>query len=495
MWPFSKKPPAWHDGFVYVMSRVTKRADLTFAEARTLLVNGDARLFLQFEANRRSYWSDPNDQFGSFEYQSSAVRWSAPEDLDVFLFHFSGHGNGYFRERAVRGLSGRNSKLACAAALIRVDDWVPQVSTSALKCVTKLAAGDGARHFFTLLEIIQAQRVRHRFASRWSSIESVLLAPRWRAEREAALADPSPLVRRFALELTTRADTNVVQALLNGATDSSPLVAGGSLIIASQALTGEDLRRVLRGGLKSRMSEIRALALRHYIAAGFPDAADEAGHALFDHARAVRNVAAFHCEKTLGKSPLPIWRDAFDAGKHSTAMLAALSEHGDQGDSARLRSQLANSKGRIRTLALRGLCRVQVPDAAELLDAALLDSSSHYVRAALELYRSGNDMPARATLERALAAARSPPLQRRLTRAARLLGKWDGLGFLLACLRKSAADGSPAIELELDRWSVDYNRRFSEPTAGQRQEISTALAALEASMPSKLFKRIAFLSR
>jgi HEAT repeat protein len=495
MWPFSNKPPAWHDGFVHVMSRVTKRADLTFAEARTLLVNGDARLFLQFEAKRRPYWSDSTDQFGSFEYHSTAVRWSAPEDLDVFLFYFSGHGNGYVRARAVRGLSGRSSKLACAAALMRVDDWVPQVSRSALKCVAKLAQGDGARHFFTLLEIILTQRVRHRFASRWSSIESVLLAPRWRADREAALVDSSPIVRRFALELTTRADTSAVHALLNGTADSSPLVASWSLNRASQVLSGDELRQVLRGGLKSRLSEVRALALRLYVAAGFQDAGDEAGRALFDHARAVRNVAAFHCEKTFGKSPLPIWRDAFDAGNHPTAMLAALSEHGDLSDSARLRRQLPDPNGRMRALALRGLCRVQVPDAAELLDAALLDSSSHVVRAALELYRSGNDMPARATLERALAAARSPPLLQRLTRAARLLGKWDGLGFLLACLRKSAADDSPSIERELDRWTLDSNRRFSEATAGQRQEISTSLAALEASRPSKLIQRIAFMSR
>lgn len=394
----------------------------------------------------------------------------------------------------MRTLRGRDSRLACAAALIRVNDWVPQVSEAALECIAALVKGDGARHLFGLLGLILEQKDRHRFASRLSWIEPVLLEPQWHSERAIAMNEPDPFVRRYAFEIALRSGANSIDLLLRGAADPAATVANWSLEKAAQALSGDELQRVLHTGMASRISDVRATALRQLLGARINGIEDWVNSALFDRARSVRNTAAWFL-KNRGDSALPIWRAAFDADTHLATTTSALSEHGDPGDIERLRHGFSGPNVRIRADALRGLHRLRAADCAELLTQALCGRSSFMARTALDLYQKGNDAPTRSMLEKALDDATSLSLRKRLIGASRLLGKWEGLAFLLYRHLCDDERDIAAVDTALRRWARDYNRSFTTATPSQRDEITRSLALLRSSKPSALIAQIKSLAK
>jgi hypothetical protein len=466
--------------------------NLTFDEARRALEMATGAQLLAFDQERPAYWH------GDLPTRAEILAVLAKEspiraNLDAYLFMESCSGNGYVREEALRALKLNVSRLACAAALIRANDWVPQVNRLAVDMIGVYSRDERARHFFSMLDLVQAQRGRRRFESNWQSIEATLLAPRWRAERAMALENSNVEARRFALELILRADADTsAQALESAVRDSSPHIALWALAAASRLLEGEALRNLLRAAQRTRVARVRADALRRYVRANHSDAGDVLRIALFDPARAPRNVAAFELQRTFGEQALPQWRAAFDQARSSAVVIAALAEHGEDVDEPRLRQGLTHRRARVRAFALRGLWRIGAPDCPGLLDEALLDGSLQFVRTALDIYSRGRELPRRETLEIALARATDPGLRHRLISGARMLGKWEALTFLLARYMECGALADPALDSALQRWELAFNRSFAQLRAEQRTEISRALASLRNSRPSKRWDSLAF---
>ena len=476
MWFGKKSELEWREAFVAVVRRTLTKNEPSFEESCTALRNANGMQLLEFDQQARRSFSHFVTQRG---VRSSAVLRTAmaePGHADVFLFYASCDGNGFIREQSLRALRGHAGKLACAAALLRTEDWVSQVAEIAARLLQDLADTEAARHFFELLDLIVAMQSRRRFVQYWSTLESTLLAAKWRDARQEALSSSKAMARRLAHDLILRGDPDVARDTLGLAiTDPTPLVAHWALAQLGDTLNPEEQEQLLREGLRSRLSSVRRDSLRRYCRSGFSDARQQLGIALLDRSRSVRSVAAHHFKERFGESAVEYWRKAFDAGGHSEATIAAISDFGEAADEARLRNCLEHPRGRMRALALRGLVRIGAPDSEDLLNTALTDKSAHVVGAATTGYARGIHTLSIENLQRAFELAETQSRRRRLIAASRLLGKWERLEFLLKQYPLCSGDERSHLDEAVQTWIAKSNRSFVTPQPERRTIIAAAL--------------------
>jgi hypothetical protein len=84
--------------------------------------------------------------------------------------------DGFVREKALRDFVQYPGRLALAAALLRCDDWVPQVQARAIDLVTSLIVADDSS-LFDFLELLLALQERERFSE---AVWQPLIVPRMR---------------------------------------------------------------------------------------------------------------------------------------------------------------------------------------------------------------------------------------------------------------------------------------------------------------------------
>jgi hypothetical protein len=492
MWFGKKSEPDWRDSFVAVARQVFSNETLTFEEASEALRSASTKQLLELDWRSRRGISAYVRRSGNRPGAVLRMALTNPHDADVFLFFGSCDGNGYIREQALRALRGHAGKLACAAALIRSDDWVPQVAEIASRMLHDVAAADGGRHLFELLGLILALQSRRRFRPQWvATLEPLLLAPRWREARLAALRSPTATARRLAHDLIHRADPDRACGSLRRAIgDPTPLVGLWGLARVQDLADPSEQHELLRQGLLSRLASIRSEALRRYCRAGYPDLREVLDAAIFDRSHSVRTVAAYQLGVLFNASALIQWRRAFDGGNHGEGMIMSLAENGETPDASRLRSQLTHDRGRIRALALRGLLRIGAADSEALLAAAMRDPSSHVIGAAIRAYTRGIDSLTAAVLADALAHTTAPGPRARLIGASRLLPKWDRLQLLLALYPGHRDTDREPLDAAVRGWIVRANHSFIEPRARQRLLIRHALETARSLHPARLWDRV-----
>ena len=169
MWFEKKSAPDWHESFVADVRHVFKAKALSFEQATEALRTADGRRLLDFDIRARRGYNYDGYPGRKREPSVLKVALGDPEHADVFLFYKSCSNNGFLREEALRALRGHHGRLVCAAALIRVEDWVPQVADISLRLLQDLAAIDTAVHFFEFLDLIAALRSRLRFKPHWAA--------------------------------------------------------------------------------------------------------------------------------------------------------------------------------------------------------------------------------------------------------------------------------------------------------------------------------------
>src|SRR4029078_2472646 len=102
------------------------------------------------------------------------------------------------------------------------------------------------------LDLIVAMQSRRRFAQYWSTLESTLLAAKWRGAPQEAPSISKAMARRLAHDLILRGDPDVARDTLGLAiTDPTPLVAHWALAQLGDTLNPEEQEQFLREGLRS----------------------------------------------------------------------------------------------------------------------------------------------------------------------------------------------------------------------------------------------------
>jgi HEAT repeat protein len=459
---------------------------VSISAAWEMLGNASGRWLLDFDgaSRMRSFWG----------YNPDAMRRNAepPPHLsdnvrtEGLLFVQSCNSNGYVRERALRSKMWPGNRLTCAAALIRTDDWVPQIAEAALSMIEKLASSASACHFFGLLDLVSALRARTRFAAHWNTfIQPMLLAHRWRDVRHDAMAARDSTARRLAYELNLSANEDEAPDILRLAlADASIRNACWAMGEVSKRLDPDLQLSMWRTVLAHRLGAVRAEALRRLAQLGVDDLHELLLRALFDPAHAVRAAATHQLQVRFGESALSHWRAAFDAGRERVMLTFVLAELGDAQDEQRMRSQLAHRRARVRAAALLGLCRIRVQDCETLMQLGLRDPSARVVAAAIEGFALTETEVRATALFDALASAASPPVRARVIAAARLLPKWDRLEHVLALYRRCPPEEWHQLDSLLRAWESGYNRSYAPIDAERRRVLLAMLVAVSRLNPT-----------
>ncbi|TXH74844.1 MAG: hypothetical protein E6Q88_04045 [Lysobacteraceae bacterium] len=480
----------WRETLATVLSKLL-RTPVSAAEAASSLALLDARHFLALDqAMRPGFWT-PNP----FNRLPLITAGEPREDIEACFFAAGCTARGFVRESALAALAPYPGRLATALALIRCDDWVPQVEARA----QGLLQAQIALHpdtLFGLLDLIAALRARERFGRRtWPQIvQPQLLRADLAEARRHASHGGSASSRLFAYRLMTEADSpeRVSAAREHAIRDPDPVIARWALDDTQGASTPN--AALLAQGLRHPHASVRAQALRRYAEYQPTDLPERIRQALFDPARSPRNVAAYLLRAREGSDPRTLWRRALDADgaddcpagsdlrlRRRTA-LTALSECAEAQDAERMRGWLAHPSGKVRAIALCGYARSGADDLAIRLTGALRDPSTRVVREAIA---RGAGIAAVLTTETLDAARREAPnaaVRAHLTDAARLLGKWQALDLLLAWRIDAKAADAEAIDIGIGHWLASANRKYARLDGDTRTRLETRFAAAAAAL-------------
>lgn len=401
---------------------------------------------------------------------------SLPGESSAYLFTASCNSNGYVREAALTAFGNHPDRLAFAAALIRCDDWVPQVQRAASGSLSRLLESDSASLIFELLPLLVRLRQRKRISEEiWPQrVEPMLRSPGLRVSRWNSTKSPDSETRAYAYQLVLEADSERAQeALFQASADRHPKISIWALNLAV-TLVVSDVQTLIRRALRHSDSEVRAQALRLFAQFGTADLHKVVEGCLFDNSRGPRDAAVFLLQRHFKESALKHWRESIDAAAspHRHIAVAALSYAAESEDVSRFTPFLRDPSARVRAVALRGLVRADAAHGEQYLVAALKDDSALVVRYALNLTSKNSQLFALKDLREAFESASSEATRRQLSFGSRSLGKWDSLEFLLWLTTVHRWEIS---SVGLDRWLVAANRRFTSLDENTRVRLLSQL--------------------
>ncbi len=202
-------------------------------------------LALDEELRRSTYYLDEASVGRNFVLPPAA----APlEETTAYLFSACCHSNGHIREASLKALGNQPDRLAFAAALIRCDDWVPQVQRAAVGLLNRLLDSDSASTIFELLPLFIRLRSRKRISEEiWPQrVEPSLRLPSFKEARWNGTRSPDSEARGYAYRLVFEADPErrreaVVQAFRRPSPQDRHLGLefGGYLAFRGGSITGQ----------------------------------------------------------------------------------------------------------------------------------------------------------------------------------------------------------------------------------------------------------------
>lgn len=466
--------PGWREALIDALQRVQRIECAIDAAAHALPEVPGRRLPALEEAIRRQYW---HADLPGFAWPLS----SQPDEdtIDAQLFCAGCHRDGRIRERALRLMRNRHGRLATALALLRCDDWVPQVRDCADESLRMILSAEPDALFAHLdLLLILRERSRMQMGAWRGQIEPALLHPSHHAQRWAALNDGNAKLRLFIGALILRTEPAQAEALaLRAVQDRDPVIARWGLRelprLSGVPLSDEHLALALRHPHAS----VRAHALR--TRARTPDAAYHVllRESLLDPSASVRNVAAYatrHSEL----DPRDVWRDALDRGIEplNRYALLALSDCAEAEDLARIAPWLQHDTGLLRCAALRAAFRAGIDTPAAHLRDALASPSTKVVSLALRLGTGVSAFMTRECLANAFSAAANPATRQRIVDATRQLGRWDALD----CLLDGIDHDAHAVDAlrALTAWQRETGHRYAPLSADRKQSLLQRIDAM-----------------
>jgi hypothetical protein len=479
------------DGIMNVNQGVPCAPENAVRELRALPVQ--KLLVLDEELRRSAYYLNEASVGRNFVLSPAA----APlEETTAYLFSACCHSNGHIREASLKALGNQSDRLAFAAALIRCDDWVPQVQRAAEGLLNRLLDSDSASTIFELLPLFVRLGSRKRISEEiWPQrVEPALRLPSFKDARWNGTRSRDSNARAYSYRLVFEADPERRrEAIVQASADRQPKISVWALALAG-TLPSVEAQSLARHALGHCHSGIRAQALRLYAELSPADLREVLETFLFDAARGPRDAAVFLLDQRFKDAALRHWREALDSKTllHRHVALVALSYAAGPDDVGRLEPFLWDSSARTRAFALRGLVRADAAQADRYLIAALKDTSAFVIRYALYLASKQKQLFALRDLQEAFEFASAEATRRQLSFASRLLGKWDSLEFLFWL---TTVEWWGIASVGIDRWLVAANRRFTSLDENTRSRLLNELCEVAAKVPDSRWSRIEVILR
>jgi len=376
--------------------------------------------------------------------------------------------DGRARERALRRVDADNAPTLLPVALVRLNDWVPQVQAAAFEALEALVVPRLARVWLhalpTLEHLTRCGRTdRERLGALRRAVDELLLAGWHGGMVEEGLRSGDRAVRRASWRLAL----SIVPLDPAFADEAS---VDPDLVVRTMAFAhvGGDPHRA-RGFLADPAPSLRRAAVLRLVEARPEDWLEDLACAVSDRAAGVRHAAAYHL-RGAGEDPLAAARGALPAA----GALLALGELGGEPDVEVLLRHLEDPHPRVRAAALAALAQLAPTAATTPLNAALLRPGPER-RVAVRVLATRPEDVHRALIDNLLDEGAGPSARAAL-RVARRLPHWSALSRLLRAAASPDEELSRLGATALRAWTRRFNHVATRPSPAEATAARVALA-------------------
>ncbi len=387
------------------------------------------------------------------------------------------HASGYVRQAALGRLAGVDTGEELPFLLLRVNDWVDEVSALATRLVAERVTPEYAPRFVANFALVVHLREVERVdvEDLAEAIEELL-----RQHASGALlgfieADEHRIARA-AFRIATEPNAPTADAAIRRALVQSDVVLRASALRAGREHLAESQQRAILADLRHDPHRMVRLNVLRNCVEDFPDVARAyLREAVFDPSAANRQYARFYLSKMGEDGFAAAYREALDAPnvRRRRAALGGLGAIGAPEDAALILPFLDDASSKTRRIALRALADLGAGEHLDCFVDALDDpvaSNSRTAADALEPYAARIDGQ---RLWSILEATRYPHVQRHTLRLITQLAFWDRIVYLL----RAAGDANLRSQVDsgIDGWLAAANHIFTSPDPAQRALVERAV--------------------
>jgi HEAT repeat protein len=395
--------------------------------------------------------------------------------LGLASFHF----NGYIREEALRRLGDVFNGAELPFLLLRLNDWVPQVRSTAEGFIRARLKGNYAHFFINNLALITRLRSTHRGRKQAviEAIETLLKTEDGRHAVIAGMDSSDTQVKRECYRLALRSNLDqhsVVEKALNEAAPEIRRWGAENLASVPESTASEALLSRLRA---DRLPAVRRHALQ-ISCERTPEAARPwLDHALLDSHPAVRGYAQSHLGK-LGANTRQFYVDALGRSdpRNLYSAISGLGETGCSADVDLILPYLSQERSKVRRATIRSLARLQANGFTDLFVQYLSDATASVSREAMKALGKRVHVLEGERIWHVFTDAASTHSRRNALFLIAHLGKWESISYLIEALCTEDEQLKELAKKYVRRWQWQFNRSFTTPTTEQIRGLSRAIS-------------------
>src|SRR5260370_13426647 len=391
------------------------------------------------------------------------------------------HTNGHVREAAVRELGKTETGTELPFLLIRANDWVPEIRSSARNFLLNRIRSDYIHRLMDWLPLaLRLSNVgRDDHSAILEAVRGLLASSEAREALREGFESQDQFVRRFCFELALNSNAaDLLTVMQRAFVDRDAQVRKEAVYKLHAILPSGGSKELLIRARNDGCMAVRREAL-HIFAEKYSDEADqEFQFALLDVNVAGREEAQYYLQKkgTVDMRAFYSHRLETSTSRQFCPAIAGVGETGVAKDSQIVDRFLNNQNSKVRVAALHTIAKLN-PDAyLDEFVLALDDASSKVAReAVLALSKKANSVGGQRLWE-IFDSCRYPHGKRWALFLLARINKWDSIAFLIQALTDQNDSFVELSQRYIVRWFARYNRSFATPTADQLSKLRNVLS-------------------
>src|SRR6266853_4922946 len=391
------------------------------------------------------------------------------------------HTNGYVREAAVGELGKTKTGAELPFILIRANDWVPEIRSSARNYLLNRIRPDYIHHLMDWLPLaLRLSKVgRDDHSAILEAIRGLLASSEAREALREGFESHDHFVRRFCFQLALNSnEADFLTVLQRAFVERDAQVRKEAVYKLHAILPGGGAKELLIRARNDGCMAVRREALHIFAEKYAAEADQEFQSALLDANIAVREEAHYYFQKK-GTVDLRAYYSHRLENSNSRQLCAAIAGVGETGvakDSQLVERFLNNQHSKVRVATLHTIAKLN-PDAyLDKFVLALDDASSKVAReAVLALSKKANSVGGQRLWE-IYDSCRYPHGKRWALFLLARINKWDSIAFLIQSLPDQNDSCVELSQRYIVRWFARYNRSFATPTAEQLSRLRNVLS-------------------
>jgi HEAT repeat protein len=404
------------------------------------------------------------------------------EERTTILGLSSFHPNGYFREKAVKALSGNITGQELPYLLIRLNDWVPIVRNAAKSAIIKNIRAENARNIIDNLPLIlrlkNCERDQHKDII--NRVFEILSNDTSHGELIYGLKSKDSKVRLHCfdiiIDLKLLDNKQLISYLLK---EKVPYIRMAILNKINEVITLDEFKPFILKLLNDKYVPIRLTALEMLYKYDADRCIEELVKLLTDKSSSVRERARFLLKNHGYDDFASYYIDSIHKHNNTYGAICGLGEVGKAEDTKYLMQFLESDKVNIIKATIKALSRLDFLGFKELIINYIEHSHIGVSKDTRKILDKQVDL---ADAEKVYNIFKNSKVEHVRANAALLLcslSKWESINYIIEMCGNQNQDISKFGQLKLEGWVFNFNRSYLPPSKEQQAKLRSSIKKYE----------------